>query len=127
NPVYGSFGGRFDPELEIYQWNAIEPESPYYMQRRPWVAAKNGPITFFETPVTYNNSINLSGGTSQGTYRISYTNFDQKGLLPNSSLKRNSFSLNTSHTFFEKLTATATANYVSSSTIGRNETGSDFR
>jgi TonB-linked SusC/RagA family outer membrane protein len=118
-----SYGGAFDPSLNVYHWNALDPDSPYYLQKRPWVAAENGPITFFETPVTYNNNISMSGSTESGSYRFSYTNFLQNGLMPNSELRRNSFSLNASSKLNDKLTVNASANYVKSDATGRNETG----
>jgi TonB-linked SusC/RagA family outer membrane protein len=127
NPVFGSFGGAFDPDLLIFQWDAIDPESPYYMQKRPWVAAKNGPLSFFETPVTYDNSISLAASLPEGNYRLSYSNFSQKGLLPNSTLTKNNFAFNFSNKFFKKFTASASANYILTDAVGRNETGGDFR
>src|SRR5690606_8086609 len=84
--VYGSFGGPFDPNLMVYQWNSFDPESPFYLQATPWVAPKNGPISFFETPVSNNNNIAFSGSNNNGgSYRLSYTNAYQKGLMPNST------------------------------------------
>ncbi len=118
-----SFGGAFDPNLNVYHWNALDPDSPYYLQKRPWVAAKNMPDTFFETAVTYNNNISMAGSTDTGTYRFSYTNFLQNGIMPNSELRRNSFSLNASSKLNDKLTVNASANYVKSDATGRNETG----
>jgi TonB-linked SusC/RagA family outer membrane protein len=118
-----SFGGKFDPNLMVYHWNALDPDSPYYLQKRPWVAAANGPIEFFETPVTYNNNISMSGSTDTGSYRFSYTNFLQNGLMPNSELRRNTFSLNAMSKLNDKLTVSASANYVKSDAKGRNETG----
>ncbi|MDP3352121.1 MAG: SusC/RagA family TonB-linked outer membrane protein [Flavobacteriaceae bacterium] len=118
-----SFGGKFDPNLMVYHWNALDPDSPYYLQKRPWVAAANGPIEFFETPVTYNNNVSMSGSTDTGSYRFSYTNFLQNGLMPNSDLRRNTFSLNAMSKLNDKLTVSASANYVKSDAKGRNETG----
>ncbi|MHB1197554.1 MAG: SusC/RagA family TonB-linked outer membrane protein [Lutibacter sp.] len=118
-----SFGGAFDPNLNVYHWNALDPESPYYLQKRPWVAAENMPDTFFETAVTYNNNISMAGSTDTGNYRFSYTNFLQNGIMPNSELRRNSFSLNASSKLNDKLTVNASANYVKSDATGRNETG----
>ena len=124
-PLYedGSFGGKFDPNLLVYQWNSLDPDSPYYLQKRPWVAAKNMPDTFFNDAVTYNNNISIAGSTDSGTYRFSYTNFLQDGIMPNSNLRRNTFALNASSKLNEKLTVSASANYVKSDTKGRNETG----
>ena len=69
--------------LNVYHWDSFVPESPNYNKAYPWVAAKNTPVDFFETQVAWNNSVALSGGNDVNTFRLSYTNFDLKGNLPN--------------------------------------------
>jgi len=54
-----SYGAAFDPNLMVYNWNAFTPYSDNYQKATPWQAAKNGPITFFETPLSLSNSISL--------------------------------------------------------------------
>ncbi len=120
----GSYGPAFDPNLMVYHWDSFDPDSPTFGQRRPWVGAgKNGPISFFETPVTITNSVSLDKATEQGSFRLNYTHFDQKGLLPNSSLKRHNISMSGTHDFNEKLHATGFANYIKTNGLGRNTTG----
>ncbi|TYP72861.1 SusC/RagA family TonB-linked outer membrane protein [Aquimarina intermedia] len=118
-----SYGGRFDPNLLVYQWDAFYPESPNYLKATPYVNAANGPIEFFETPFTLTNSVSLDRATDKGSFRLGYTNFDQKGLLPNSELRKNNFSLNADYKLTEKLTARGFANYIKTDAVGRNSTG----
>ncbi len=118
-----SYGAPFDPNLLVYQWDAVDPESPNYLTATPWVAAKNGPITFFEKPKTYVNSVAIEGAGEKGAYRLSYTNFFQDGLLPNSELTRHNVLLNGSWNVNSKLTASASANYIKTDALGRNSTG----
>jgi TonB-linked SusC/RagA family outer membrane protein len=124
--VYGSYGGPFDPGLMVYQWNAFDVQSPYYHKATPWVAPKNGPIAFFETPVTTSNQFSISGGTGDGgLYRFSYLNNYQKGLDPNSTIKKNGFDLNVSFKPTKNLTVSGSGNYSVTEGIGRNETGNE--
>lgn len=124
--VYGSFGGPYNADLMVYQWNAFDVESPFYHQATPWVAPQNGPITFFETPLSNNNNVSFSGSNDNGSsYRLSYTNAYQKGLLPNSTNKRNNFSLTGSFKLSERLTASGSANFNKTDVIGRNLTGNE--
>lgn len=123
--AYGSYGAPFDPNLLVYQWNSFDPESPYYLKKTPWVAPKNGPITFFETPVTTTNNLSLSGSNDRGSFRLSYTNYSQKGLLPHSLLKRNNFAVNGSFKITDRLTASVSGNFSVSDGLGRNETGNE--
>jgi TonB-linked SusC/RagA family outer membrane protein len=118
-----SFGAKFDSNSLVYQWDAVYPESPNYQKATPWVAAKNGPITFFEHPVTYTNTIAIDNNTDKGSYRFAYTNYKQNGLLPNSNMKKNNFLVNGSVKVTDRLTASSTANFIRTSTTGRNSTG----
>ena len=56
-----SYGGAFDPNKMVYQWDAFDPTSPFFGKAKPWVAAENGPLTFFRKPVSSNQSIFLDG------------------------------------------------------------------
>jgi TonB-linked SusC/RagA family outer membrane protein len=118
-----SNGPHFDKNVSYYQWDAVDPESPNYNKATPWVAAKNGPITFFDNPISYTNSVSIENGSDKGAYRLSYTNFSQNGLLPNSYLGKNNFLMNGSWKVTDRLTATGSANLINSTGLGRNSTG----
>lgn len=118
-----SFGQKFDPALMVYQWDAFDPSSPNYMKKTPWVAAANGPITFFETAWTFKNSIAIDGGTDHSSFRLGYSNLNQSGIMPNSHLTRDNFNFSSSYDLSNKLTASATVNYVKTNGLGRNSTG----
>jgi TonB-linked SusC/RagA family outer membrane protein len=124
-PFYedASMGEKFDRNLLVYQWDAFVPESPNYGKATPWVNSPNGPITFFNNAVSYNNSIDITGGSSEATFRLGYTNQDQKGVMPNSSLKKNSINFNGSYNILKNLKVSASANYINTNGKGRNETG----
>ncbi|GEP50302.1 SusC/RagA family TonB-linked outer membrane protein [Flavobacterium noncentrifugens] len=117
-----SFGPKFDGQL-VYQWDSFTPESPYYRTARPWVAAKNDPIKFFQTPFTHSNTVRFDGGNDKGAFSLSYTNLSATGLMPNSEQNKNSFLGNASYKLNDKLTASFMANYINTRTLGRNGTG----
>ncbi|MBC9795567.1 SusC/RagA family TonB-linked outer membrane protein [Sinomicrobium weinanense] len=118
-----SYGPAFDPNLMVYQWNSFDPALPTYMQKTPWVAAKNGAAAFFEQSVTQTNSVSVSGGTDESSFRLSYTRLDQDGILPNSKLKRHTINFSASHNLSDKITVSGAANYIKTNVTGRNETG----
>jgi TonB-linked SusC/RagA family outer membrane protein len=118
-----SFGPKFDPNLNVYHWNAIDPSSPYYQQMRPWVAAANGPDKFYETGVTSNQSISITGGAENSTFKIGYTRNDEKGVLPNSKLGKNLFNFSATYDLSKKLTVGANVNYSQIKGLGRFGTG----
>lgn len=122
-----SYGGKFDPNLMVYQWAAFVPGSPTYHQATPWVGhASNkdeGPISFFNTAVSNTNNIAIEGGTERGSFRLSMGNTDESGIMPNSTLKRYNFGVNADFKLTDRFSASASANYVRTETVGRNETG----
>jgi len=117
-----SYGAKFDG-TPVYQWDAVDPESPNYLKATPWAAAKNDPITFFEKPLTFTNSIAIDNTFKGGNYRLSYTNFTQSGLLPNSKLVKNNVALNATWNVNERLTVAGYGNYSINTATGRNSTG----
>lgn len=122
-----SFGPRFDPNLNVYQWQSYYPELSTFGQALPWVAAENTPETFYETGLTYNNSVSFDGGNENGTFRLSYTNFDQSGVLPNSRIKRNTVNLAGSYNLTDRLNVSSSLTYTNSQGNGRYGTGYDSR
>ena len=117
-----SYGNAFDG-LPAYNWNAFAPGNPNFGKATPWVAAANDPTTFFEKAFNTVNNLNLNGGDATSTFNLSITNNTDKGVLPNSSLKRNILSGNFSKEFGDKLTARAFFTFTDQNTIGRNSLG----
>jgi TonB-linked SusC/RagA family outer membrane protein len=118
-----SWGAKFDPNLQVYDWRSFDPSSPLFGKPSPWVAAQNTPVKFFNNSTTFNGSVGLEGGNENGTYRVSYTRFDQTGILPNSSIQKNSFAFSGTNNFTKKLTATTSINFTRQDAKGRYSNG----
>lgn len=88
----------------------------------PWVS-HNGMEQYFEVGSTKKNSIALSGSNEKGDFRLSFTNLDQKGIVPNNKLERNTIALNTSYKFTEKFSVNLGINYINTSSPNRPEHG----
>ena len=58
------------------------------------------------------NNISFSGGGDKNTFRFSYGNLKNTGILDNNKLIRNNFSINVSSKITDKLTASVSANYI---------------
>lgn len=80
----------------------------------PFIAHPDNVKDFFKTGRTLNNGIAFTGSGDKYDFRLSYNNLDQKGVIPNSSQSKNSFSLNTTYKITPDLTLSAYANYVKS-------------
>lgn len=83
-----SWGPRFDGEPYI-PWYAMYRDSPYFGQTDTWEAHPDNIRDFYDTGTTFKNIIALSGGGENYSARLSYTNLQQTGVIPNSSLDRN--------------------------------------
>ena len=118
-----SHGAAFDPNLQVYHWDAYDPSSPYYQKARPWVAAENDPSAFFETPVSNNQSIVIDGGNDDGYFKLGYTRADQRGILPNSKIIKNLINLGAGYNITEKLKVSAALNFSNIDGLGRYGTG----
>ncbi len=119
----GSYGGAFDPNLNVYHWDAFVPESENFGQARPWVAGENTPAEFFENQITWNNNVSLTGGNENTSFRLSYSNVDENGIMPNSSLTKNTLNFTGSTKLNEKLTADVLFQYNRQDVVGRFSTG----
>jgi TonB-linked SusC/RagA family outer membrane protein len=80
----------------------------------PWIDHGDPVDQFFETGRTSSTNIALYGSNDKGNFRFSYNNFDNKGMLPNTDLKRNNFALNIGYNLSPKLKVDARANYINS-------------
>ena len=120
-----SYGGKFDPNLLVYQWDALDPSSPYYNTARPWVAAANDPTTFFERAWSSNQSVSIQGGSDKGLFSLGYTRNDDHGILPNSKIVKNLVNFNSAFNITDRLTASASVNFSNVDGLGRYGTGYD--
>lgn len=118
-----SWGPAFNPNQLVYQWNAFDPTSTNFGKATPWVAAKNGPIEFFNTPVTYTNTVSLEKGVKGKNVLFTYDNMTSDGLVPNSHIAKNTVSLKVNYDFTEKLHASFYSTLTLQDTRGRSVTG----
>ena len=119
----GSYGAPFNPNLQVRQWASFVPGMPTFGQTTPWVAASNDPSTFFKTAVSTLNSVTVDGGSDAGTFKLGYSNNDERGVLPNSRITKNIVNLAGSFNVTPKLTTSATVNYSRVDGLGRYGTG----
>lgn len=75
-------------------------------------AYKNNVKDFFNTAVSYNNSVSLYGGTKQIQGFASLTNNNIEGIVPGNELKRNTVNVRVNTNFHPKLTTDTKITYV---------------
>jgi TonB-linked SusC/RagA family outer membrane protein len=119
-----SYGVKFNPSLMVYHWDAFDPAGPNYKKMKPWVAAANTPVTFYETAISNNTNIMLDGANDKGTYKLGFTRNEERGTLPNSNVTKNIVNLGGSYKVNDKFTASAVANF--SIVDGKGRYGSGY-
>ena len=120
-----SYGHRFDPNLMVYQWDALVPGTPNYLKKRAWVAPANSPDKFFRTGSATNFSVFADGANDKGMFKVGITRNDEQGIIENSRIVKNLLNFNASLNLTSKLSVSAAANYTNIKGKGRWGTGYD--
>jgi TonB-linked SusC/RagA family outer membrane protein len=81
---------------------------------------------FYRTGSTFTNSVGLSGGNANTTFRFSASDMRNTGIVPNSSLNRQTLNLRVSSNVTDKLSVEAKINYIRQKGKNRPENGISF-
>lgn len=120
-----SYGAAFDPNLLVYQWDAFDKTSANYIKATPWVAAANDPTTFFEKPISNSQSILITNGGENSSFKLGYSRNNDNGIVPNSNQIKNIFNLAGTYNLTPKLTVGGAIDFNNNATKGRTGTGYD--
>ncbi|WP_421875280.1 SusC/RagA family TonB-linked outer membrane protein [Marinoscillum sp.] len=81
-------------------------------QQHPYSAVSGDNLDkFYETGVTFTNSLAISGGGETGNVRLSMGDLRNNSIYPNADYTRNTFNLDASYKLSQKWTASANVNY----------------
>lgn len=118
-----SWGPRLDAGLEFVQYGSIiaNPNDP---QPLPWVSHKNSVVDdFYQTGLTTDNTVALSGGTEKASYRLSFGLTDAQGIVYNTDLRKYNITGNVDFDLSDKWTAGFNIRYVKTNSDQRNGIG----
>lgn len=122
-PVGDSYwvGPELDKGMMAYQW-------PYFnesgaLTATPLVSHPDNYKEFFETGFTTTNTVSVNNSSEKVDYRISYSNMQNQGIIPNSDLHKNSIGLNSTLRLTDKLSISTNINFVSNGADNRPSTG----
>ncbi len=119
-----SWGPAYDPNLKVLGWNSFDAwDTANYLVEKPWVYPENDYTTFYQNGVGTTNNIQISGANQGYTYRLSYTNLSQTGIIPGSKLLRHTVSFNGTADINKNIDTWVAVNYVENKGQGRPETG----
>ena len=104
--LHGNIVGKSDPTAKI-------PVTPYDRYK------------FFQTGVTYNNNISLTGNTEKSSYRLGLGNIYQNGIIPLSKYVKTTFSLSGQAAISDKFNISGGVTYINS-TNDKTQQGSNL-
>ena len=78
---------------------------------RPYAYAGDNWDRFYQTATSWTNTLALTGGGENQSFRFSYSDLNSEGVVPNSGFDRKNLSLSTNGKFGEKLTFNAKVMY----------------
>ncbi|BDD07621.1 SusC/RagA family TonB-linked outer membrane protein [Fulvitalea axinellae] len=97
----GSWGAKLDGSNKLY-WTGDE---------KPYSAQSDNVRDFFEVGTTFNNSVAIDGGSDKATFRFSYSNMQNRGILPGGELDRHNFNIRGTAKLSDQLSLDAKATY----------------
>lgn len=114
------WGGAMDGRPVIYDYARDWGVKPYNAQ--PTDNIEN----FYRTGTTSTNTLSVFGGNETSTLRLSFSNMNNKSLVPNNTLDRQTITLRGSHQVSEKLLVDAKINYTRQEGNNRIQNGISF-
>ncbi|MGA0555228.1 SusC/RagA family TonB-linked outer membrane protein [Larkinella sp. VNQ87] len=100
--IGATYGAELDKGYSEVQWNSPldANDKPVPM---PLVSHPDNVRNFVQTGITTTNGISIANSNEQVTYRISYSNMQNRGIIPNSDLFKNTLNISTAVKLNEKL------------------------
>lgn len=115
--TYDNWGGKLDGRKYIFHpW--VWTNSPVMTLQS---AGQDNRRKFYENGFTATNTLAISGGSDKGNYRFSVSDLRNEGIFPNSSIKRQTYSVRAGLNATEKLYVEGKINYIRQK--GKNRPG----
>jgi TonB-linked SusC/RagA family outer membrane protein len=105
-----SWGPQLDIGLMIPQFSSVDENG--VAQPAPWISHPNNLKDLLDVGTTTTTNVSFTGGSEKSNFRLSYTNLNQKGMVPNTDFKKQTLSFSASSNPVDKLTFSASGNYV---------------
>ena len=104
NPTSGqwSFGEKFQPGMTQVLFDGVTV---------PYVPVRDRVRTFFRDGQNFTNTISLSSSGEKGGMNLSFSNMDNKGIVPNNTFNRKTINLGFSYNLSSKISFAGNFNY----------------
>ena len=99
-----------------YEWKDFDVDGRIVSKNAPGATSGSvntySPYQFFQTGLTTDNSIALSGGGDISTFYFSFSDNQTKGIIPNNTMHRNTFKISGDSKLSDHWKVSGTANYI---------------
>jgi TonB-linked SusC/RagA family outer membrane protein len=117
-----SWGPRLDGRL-ITQFDSPYDAETDTRTATPWIAHPDNIKSFFETGLKRTTNLAIAGAKGGSNFRLSLSNQDVKGILPNTDLKKNTINLNSNMSVTDDITVGGSVQYISNKSNNIAENG----
>ncbi|WP_127132856.1 SusC/RagA family TonB-linked outer membrane protein [Pseudoflavitalea rhizosphaerae] len=107
-----NWGAKFEGQEFVQFGSPVGPDGK--RTRIPWRAYPDNVKDFYVTGRTMMNGVSIQKSGEVGNFRVSYNNYNQTGIMPNTELHRHQFNTNSTVHLSSKLSFNANINYISS-------------
>jgi TonB-linked SusC/RagA family outer membrane protein len=123
-----SWGPRMEGQMYRPWWSWFDHDftgdgQSDYGKEIPLTPQPNNVRDFFDTGVRFSNTLAVTGGSENISYRVGLNNTSQNGVVPNSTLDRTSLNFNGSLSHSDRFRSSIAFNYVNTRGEGRPAQG----
>jgi TonB-linked SusC/RagA family outer membrane protein len=118
-----SWGPRLDSGLMIPQFDSPYDPETGIRTPTPWISHPDNIKSFFETGLKRTTNLAIAGAKGGSNFRLSLSNQNVKGILPNTDLTKNSVNLNSNLAVTDKITVGGNITYVNNKSNNIAENG----
>ena len=138
---YASFGTEVIDGREVFVWpgwmldqwgGRMDGQPIIYDYAREWGVQEFSPQpvdnikNFYGTGTTFTNTVSVFGGNERSSARLSFSNMDNKNIVPNNKLARQNITLRATHQISDRLMVDAKVNYTRQEGNNRIQNGISF-
>lgn len=116
-------GTTYRPWYSWYQADVDGDGTSEYGKTIPLRSNPDNVRSFFDTGLSFDNYLSISGGSRNATYRVSIDNKQQTGVMPNSELDVTSLGFNGGLRHNDKFISNVRLNYINTKGSGRPPQG----
>jgi TonB-linked SusC/RagA family outer membrane protein len=115
-----TWGPRLDGSFSSIFWNVKTQSWDEGPQRSSGGSAMK---QYLRTGSTVNTNVSVNGNYDKGSFRLSFSNMDNNGVMPNTKTNQKGISLNSEYKITDKVKITVNSNYIM--TYSPNKANSD--